>query len=207
MWLLRSMVPGLSIEVDKTIFDLRSCVVVANHRSYLDPVILAAVFEKHCTIVKSSFFRVPVFGRIINAAGYIPSYGENDKLAALLHQRVLEMNMYLSGGGVLFVFPEGTRSRDGRIGPFHTGAFKIAQRTGAPLEVICITNTGKVFAPGRFLLHTDFGGKIEIRRIGRIPPDDDSRAHISEFMAKTREMMENHLEGRQHKNKRTPGEP
>lgn len=194
--LLRTIVPGLTVEIDPRIFDLRSCVVVSNHRSYLDPVLLVAVFKKHTTIVKSAFFRFPVFGGIISASGYIPAEGSG-RQASLLVERIRRMDEYLSEGGVLFVFPEGTRSRSGRIGPFNRGSFKIARRCNAPLEVILITNTEKLFPPGQFLFNTCVENKIEVRWIGRIPPDDGRQRKIDDVMADVGTMMEENLESRQ----------
>jgi 1-acyl-sn-glycerol-3-phosphate acyltransferase len=192
LWMLRTIVPGLTIEIDECITSLHSCVIVSNHRSYIDPLILIALFEKHSTIVRSDFFRMPIFGRIINAAGYIPSEAHGN-LASLLIQRVEDMNNYVADGGVLFIFPEGTRSRNGRIGSFNKGAFKIAKRCNAPIEVLCITNTEKLFAPGSFLFNTCVENKIEVRWIGRIYSVDGSRISIDAFMIEAREMMDKHL--------------
>ena len=57
------------------------------------------------------------------------------------------MGDYLSSGGNLFIFPEGTRSRDGKIGKFNDGAFKIAKRFEAPIKVLQIKNTNGLFTP------------------------------------------------------------
>lgn len=189
LWLMGAVIPGLTIDIDARVRGLGSCVVVSNHLSYLDPVILISLFKKQCTIVKSGFFRFPVFGWIITAAGYIPSAGTG-KLSLLLNRRIKHMNDYLYQGGVLFIFPEGTRSRDGRIGPFNKGAFKIARRCNAPIEIIRIANTDKLFTPGRLLFNTCVKNKIEVRWLGRISPDNNERIPIDELMSRTREIME-----------------
>ncbi|MCF8094568.1 MAG: 1-acyl-sn-glycerol-3-phosphate acyltransferase [Desulfobacteraceae bacterium] len=192
-WLLQTAVPGLAVEIDGRISGLESCVVVSNHRSYLDPLIMIACFEKQSTIVKKDFFRVPIFGWVIRAAGYIPSEG-NGRLASLLMSRIEWMHDYLAGGGVLFVFPEGTRSRTGRIGQFNKGAFKIARSCETPIEVLCITNTDKLFTPGRFLFNTCVKNRIQVRRVGRISARDVGRLPVDQMMAGVREIMENHLD-------------
>lgn len=188
--LLRLIVPGLTIETDRQIANLRSCVIVSNHRSYLDPLILIAALKKHSTIVKSTFFHIPIFQTVIKTAGYIPSRGDG-KLATLLWQQIERMQTYLAEGGVLFVFPEGTRSRSGRLNPFNPGAFKIARRCRAPLEVLCITNTDKLFTPGKFLFNTCVENRIEVRRLQRISADEISRLSMEELMEAVREIMEN----------------
>lgn len=193
LWLLQTAVPGLTVEIDARIRGLESCVVVANHRSYLDPVIMIACFSRQSTIVKKDFFHVPIFGRVIQAAGYIPSEG-NGGLASLLMERIEYMRTYLAEGGVLFVFPEGTRSRTGRISEFNKGAFKIARNANAPIEVLCITNTDRLFPPGRFLFNTCVRNRIRVRRVGRLSPEDTGGMPIEQVMTRARKMMENHLD-------------
>ncbi len=195
LWLLRRITPGLTLYFDERILDLQACVIVSNHRSYLDPLIMITLFDKQSTIVKSNFFHVPVFGWIVKTAGYLPS-NRSGNLGALLIRRVKHMRDYLLGGGVLFVFPEGTRSRDGRIGQFNKGAFKLARRCNVPIEVLCITNTDKLFTPGRFLFNTCVDNRIEVRWIGRISPEKNYQTPVDETMIKAREMIENHLKTR-----------
>ncbi len=191
LWLLRKAVPGLTLEIDKRIQGLESCVVVSNHRSYLDPVIMIACFARQSTIVKKDFFHIPIFGRVLQAAGYIPSERKG-RLASLLMERIEYMRTYLAEGGVLFVFPEGTRSRTGRIGEFNKGVFKIARNANAPIEVLCITNTDRLFPPGRFLFNTCVRNRIQVRWVGRLSPEDTGGMPIEHVMAEVREIMESH---------------
>ena len=194
-WLLQTIAPGLAIHVDERIKDLRACVIVSNHRSYLDPLLLVSTFERHSTIVKSDFFRVPIFGRIVKASGYLPSSRQGN-LASLLIRRVKYMCGYLSEGGVLFVFPEGTRTRDGRIGRFNKGAFKIARRCDVPIDVICMTNTEKLFPPGRFFFNTCVDNRIEVRWVGRIVPNGDGQVPMEAYMTEARDMMNEYMDSR-----------
>lgn len=187
--LVRFVVPGLKIRLDKSLEGLGRCVVVANHRSYLDPVLLTAVFEKHTTIVKSAFFRTPVFGRVIRTAGYIPSDSANG-FSDLLISRMQQFPAFFEKGGIVFIFPEGTRARNGRLGEFNPGAFKIARRFGVSVEVLCVTGTDRLFSPGRFLFHTCIENRITVRRAGAIPADQVRQLSLKELMQKSREIME-----------------
>ena len=74
------------------------------------------------------------------------------------------------------VFPEGTRSCDGRLLPFRKGAFYIARRLLAPLEVIEIVGTGQLFRKGELLFRTGHPIRIEVRPIGRIEAAETAEA-------------------------------
>jgi 1-acyl-sn-glycerol-3-phosphate acyltransferase len=81
------------------------------------------------------------------------------------------MSPYLKAGGNLFVFPEGTRSRDGKLGNLNRGAFKIARICRAPIYVLEIRNTDKLFTPGKFLFNTRMKNSISVQIIDCIEPD------------------------------------
>lgn len=168
--IVRALVPGLKIHVQDGLTSIRSSIIVCNHLSYLDPILLISLFPKHKTIVKSIFFKMPVFCWLMKTSGYIPSSsGGNNSLRII--ESMERMGDYLSSGGNLFIFPEGTRSRDGKIGKFNDGAFKIARRFGAPIKVLQIKNTNDLFAPGKFLFNTCNQNTIEVRLIEHLNPD------------------------------------
>ena len=81
------------------------------------------------------------------------------------------MESYLKAGGNLFIFPEGTRSRDGKIGTLNKGAFKIARMYRAPVYVLEIRNTDKLFTPGKFFFNTRMNNTISVKIIDCIEPD------------------------------------
>jgi 1-acyl-sn-glycerol-3-phosphate acyltransferase len=164
--LVTALTPGLRRRVDPAIRDVRGAVVVCNHVSYLDPLLLIALLPRHSTFVKPVFFRVPVFGWCLAAAGYVPAGGEG--LDERLVRRVERLRRHLAEGGNLFVFPEGRRGRTGSVGPFHKGAFRLAKRFGVPLELLYLENTDRLFERGRFLFHTCTPNEITVARLGRI---------------------------------------
>jgi 1-acyl-sn-glycerol-3-phosphate acyltransferase len=171
---VRTIVPGLEFKIQDEVFSVRSSVIVCNHLSYLDPILLISLFEKHKTIVKNVFFRVPIFGWVLKTAGYLPATASG-ALGSLMMERLNDLEGYLSSGGNLFVFPEGTRSRDGKLGRFNEGAFKIAKRCNAPIQVLSIRDTDRLFPPDRYLFSTCIENTIEVRLIGSITFDDQGR--------------------------------
>lgn len=189
-FLVRKLTPGLSIRIQEQVLSIRSSVIISNHVSYLDPILLISLFEMQKTIVKSVFFRLPIFGWVIKNSGYLPSE-TGDDLNTLMIEQIEGMEAYLASGGNLFVFPEGTRSRDGRIGRLNKGAFKIARRCHAPISVLFIQNTDRLFHPEKFLFNTCIPNTIKIELIGNIIPDNQSPSpHISDLMTEVLYMME-----------------
>jgi 1-acyl-sn-glycerol-3-phosphate acyltransferase len=152
-FILRRLVRGLEIRVDERLQQLSGAVVVGNHRSYLDPLLFITLFPRQKTIVKSAFFRMPIFGWFITRSGYLPDRAAGSA-GALMIRNMETLGDYFSDGGVLFVFPEGTRTVGRGEVDLQGGAFKIAARFKVPLAVVRIRNTEKVFYPGRFLFRT-----------------------------------------------------
>jgi 1-acyl-sn-glycerol-3-phosphate acyltransferase len=186
--LLRTLSPGLTIRIQDDVRTIRSSVMVCNHISYLDPLLLISLFEKQKTVVKRTFLKVPFLGWVVKTSGYLFST-RDETFQSLMLERVESLESFLSSEGNLFIFPEGTRSRDGRIGRLNKGAFTMAKRCRAPIEVLRITNTNTVFKPGKFLFNTWFPVTIEVKRIGRFHPDYTSDSFsIHTLMEQVREL-------------------
>ena len=70
---VRAIAPRQTLTIDDRIAAIRSSVVVCNHLSYLDPLLLIALFPRQRTIVKPRFFDTPIFGWVIKKSGYLPA--------------------------------------------------------------------------------------------------------------------------------------
>jgi len=191
--LVHLLIPRVRFEISPDVLAIRSSIILCNHLSYLDPILLISLFPKQKTIVKSDIFRLPVFGWLLRQSGYLPSLAEGPNVTLMMKQ-VQEMKAYLASGGNLFIFPEGTRSRDGRIGPFNKGAFSIARICKAPISVLVIRNTQRLFPPGRFLFDTTESFAISVGLAGRLEPDYENPAlSLTGLMEQVRSLMENSL--------------
>ena len=169
-FVLRIVTPRLNIHIDDDVYSIRSSVVLCNHISYLDPILLISLFEKQKTIVKETFLKVPILAWLVKTSGY--SFASTDETdASFLLEGVENLENYLSSKGNIFIFPEGTRSRDGKMGRLKKGAFTIAKRCHAPIQVLMIKNTNKLFGPGKLLLNTCVPNTIEVKRIMSIQPE------------------------------------
>ncbi|MBI4633664.1 MAG: 1-acyl-sn-glycerol-3-phosphate acyltransferase [Deltaproteobacteria bacterium] len=190
---LRTIVPGVKWHVSEEVSSLRSSIIIANHLSFLDPILFVSLFEKQKTIANSGYFRLPVFGWILKTSGYIPSAADTLFTEDLMNQ-IKNLTAYLSSGGNLFVFPEGTRSRNGRIGPFDKGVFRIARLCRAPIKVVIIRNTDKLYPPGKALFDTGARNVIEVELAGSLEPDYESDSFsLSGLMTEARSLMERNM--------------
>jgi len=166
--LARVVIPGLRIRIDEDIRAIRSSVIVSNHLSYLDPILLVSLFPRQRTIVKSRFFNYPFFSWVLRTSGYLPSSGSGEH-APIMIRNLDSLQRFFASGGNLFIFPEGTRSRDGALATFGKGAFTLARRWHAPIQVLRIRNTNRLFPPGRLLFRAPGRITLHVERLGVIP--------------------------------------
>jgi len=125
---------------------LEPCVFVSNHQSNADIWVLAASLPMRTKFVaKHSLFRVPILGWAMRRAGFIPIDRGNRSLA--IQSLRVAADRIRSGRSVL-LFPEGTRSRDGRLKPFKRGSFHLAVQAGVPLIPVAISGTWELLPPG-----------------------------------------------------------
>ena len=188
---LKLLMPGVTISIVPEVYAVRSSIVIANHLSFLDPILLLSLFRQHKTIVRSDFFKVPIFGWVLKSAGYLSPSLAQDSDAPDLMEHVKAMRAYLASGGNLFIFPEGTRSRSGAVGPFEKGAFTIAKLCSAPIRVLRIENTHRVYPPDGFFFKTGETVEIRISLAGSIEPaPGNDTISISDMMRQARALLE-----------------
>jgi 1-acyl-sn-glycerol-3-phosphate acyltransferase len=94
-------------------------------------------------LARSTLFRSRPFAALIRRLGAVPVEREGVGIGGT--RAVLSI---LAGGGAVVMFPEGTRSRDGSLGPLRPGAVRIAQRSGAQVVPVWIAGSGDAMPPG-----------------------------------------------------------
>jgi 1-acyl-sn-glycerol-3-phosphate acyltransferase len=172
--LCRTIMPRQQWRIDPALEAISGAVVVCNHLSYIDPLLLISLFPRHTTIVKDRLFRIPIFGWMLGLSGYLPASSQGAQAERLL-RRMEQMPAFLAAGGNLIVFPEGTRSRDGRVGNLNPGAFKIARLCRAPVAVAVIENSQRLFTPGRFRFNTCRNNTITVTLLDHFAPAYDEK--------------------------------
>ena len=122
-------------------------IFVVNHQSFFDTYCMGLLPVFDVTFaVRAWPFRMIWYRWFMYLAGYLDVESFSWMEVEGSGSRVLER------GGHLLFFPEGHRSRDGRLQRFYNGAFQLAVATGRPLVPLCLTGTGTLLPPGRFSL-------------------------------------------------------
>ncbi len=124
-------------------------VMVANHLSTLDILVLFRLFSHFKWVSKSENFRVPFIGWNMFLNRYIPlRRGSRPSVVKMMR----EAERQLTEGSSIMLFPEGTRSRTGQLREFKTGAFELALRSHTPLLPILIEGSGSALPRRGFVL-------------------------------------------------------
>ena len=141
------------------------CVVVANHCSYLDGVVLfAALPPVFGFVIKREMSRVPLANMLLRRIGsHYVDRGRGQRGA----RDTRKLLKRASSGGALAFFPEGTFRHEPGLGAFRHGAFVIAARARLPVVPIAIRGTRAALAPGGL---RPLPGRIEVELANALPP-------------------------------------
>jgi 1-acyl-sn-glycerol-3-phosphate acyltransferase len=139
-------------------------VMVANHQSLLDILVLFRLFAHFKWVSKIENFRVPCIGWNMRLNRYIPlRRGDPQSIGEMISA----CGRALDEGNSIMMFPEGTRSPDGRLRAFKHGAFSLAKGNGRPLLPIVIEGTANALPKRGFVLQGRH--PIAIRVLDAIP--------------------------------------
>lgn len=115
----------------------KQAVIVANHQSMIDILIMLSLSPKIVMVTNQWVWNSPVFGHVIRYAGFISTQKGFENMGETLREKVAD-------GYSVVVFPEGTRSVDGQIKRFHKGAFMLAESLQLDVVPIVIYGTGQI---------------------------------------------------------------
>jgi 1-acyl-sn-glycerol-3-phosphate acyltransferase len=166
----------------------RAVVYMSNHQSHLDiPMLYATLPSPTIRMLgKAELFRIPLWGRGLRAAEFI----EVDRANHASAVRSIEHAARLVRDGVsIYIAPEGTRSRDGRIGKLKKGGFHLALGTGAPIVPVAIRGTLQILPRGGRVMRS--GQRVSVQ-IGA--PIDVAGRDIDNLMAQVGEFLVKNVE-------------
>ena len=163
--------------------------LVSNHVSMFDPISVAAALRKHniSFVSKPENMKIPIAGKLSYGAGYLPINRENNREAL---KTILTAAQYLKDGICsVAIYPEGTRSKDGNMLPFHSGSFKICQKADAPLVIMATIGTEKVTQ--RLFRRND----VYLEILETVPAEICKKMKTSELSKHARNLIGQAIEG------------
>ena len=166
------MVPGVKFRMPGTDMEQFSkpAVIIANHQSHLDLACLMALTPKLVFFTNGWVWKNPIYGYVIRKAEFYP-------IADGLEKNLDRIKDLVSRGYSLCVFPEGTRTPDGKIGRFHKGAFYVASELGLDMVPVFLHGADHVLPKTDFMLRE---GTVTMEVGSRIPPGSDYRSMTKE---------------------------
>lgn len=145
-----------------------AAVLVANHASLVDILVLFDLFRPFKWVSKAEIFRVPVIGWNMRLNDYVPLVrGRGDSVRRMM----AHCSRLLDAGCPVLLFPEGRRTDDGRLQTFKDGAFELAVRHGVPVYPIAVHGTGRALPKHGLVLRDQVNARVEV-----LPP-----LHPTEF--------------------------
>jgi 1-acyl-sn-glycerol-3-phosphate acyltransferase len=160
-----------------------------NHQSNFDiPVLLGCLPVQFRWLAKAELFKIPIFGRGMRGCGYISIDRSNRKSA---FQSLTEAATKIRNGVSVLIFPEGTRSWDGKILPFKKGGFVLSVDAGVPIVPIVIFNTWSIMHKGTLLVRRR---SVRMDILAPIPTSGYTRKTKDDLMDTVRSTIRNAFE-------------
>jgi len=173
-------------------------VIISNHQSMLDILLINCLRFKFKWISKIENFNVPVIGWYLRMARYITVDRGNEESKLEMLEKSSDC---LKEGISIMIFPEGTRSLNNEIGFFKRGAFQLALQANVPILPVLIDGTGGILPKHGLIFRS--GYQIRINVLDPVNPDDFSTSDPDNLALQLSEVMTTRLnEIRAHNNHR-----
>ena len=126
-------------------------IFMSNHVSNIDPPIIVPLLGRRMSILaKKELFDIPVLGTALKLANLVPVDRRNRDAAIDSVHRAVEV---LKSGLSILVYPEGTRTQDGKLRQFKKGPFHMAMESGVPVVPLTIVGAYEIWPKGEFAIH------------------------------------------------------
>ena len=167
----------------------RAQVMVSNHLSLLDILVLFRLFSHYKWVSKVENFRVPCIGWNMSLNRYIKlKRGDRQSIVQMMR----ECESTLAAGSSIMMFPEGTRSPTGRMRSFKPGAFEIAIKTQSPIQPLVIDGSADALPKRGFVLKGRH--PISVTLLDEIPPEKFGDRNAEELSLHVRSLIAAQLE-------------
>jgi 1-acyl-sn-glycerol-3-phosphate acyltransferase len=156
-------------------------VFTPNHQSFIEvPLFVTYLGRNPAYLAKKEVFKYPIFGFGIRQMGVVPVDRSNTQSAVESARQATEN---LRRGKPYVVYPEGTRSRDGRLLPFKKGAFLMAIDAGVPVVPVSVSGASRIMPKGQIKIHPS---TVHITVHDPINTEGYSKENLAEIMETTR---------------------
>lgn len=183
---------GMSLEVSgvKQIDKNSPCVFMANHLSLIDGPLLFMIIPQYVrVIIKKEVFRIPIVGQGMRHVKFIPV---DRKRLRGGKESIDEASRLIKEKDFSFlIFPEGTRSRNGKPQPFKRGGFFLALSAQVPIVPVTIKGTYELMPRGSFFAKR---GKIKVLFHPPIPTDGFDRSNLPQLINKVQKVIRSELD-------------
>lgn len=164
-------------------------VIVSNHLSTIDVLAASLLFTHFKWVSKIENFKIPFIGWTMYLNRYVAiKRGGISSIKSMISQS----KTHIENGSSVFIFPEGSRSNDGQLKSFKTGAFKIAQEMQVPIMPVVLTDTDK--AVPKSSLHFKGHQKISVEVLEPILPHQYQELSLKELTALAQARISDHIE-------------
>jgi 1-acyl-sn-glycerol-3-phosphate acyltransferase len=168
-------------------------IFASNHQGAFDILIHLAYLPRHFRFVaKSELFRIPFFGWYMSLAGYVPIERE---ISTSAHRTIGSVADVLGKGDCVLMFPEGTRSKTGELGPFKRGSLMAAFSSGATVVPVAISGSYKMMPKKTYLINIvpvsmKFGQPVSFKKyLGTKPTKDDYELELKRLREEIQELL------------------
>ena len=136
-----------------------AAVIVANHLSLVDILVLYGLYRPFKWVSKAEVFKVPAVGWNMMLNDYVRlTRGDRESIKAMM----AHCRRHLARGSPLLIFPEGTRSRDGKLQAFKDGAFKLAREANVPVIPIALQGTYETLPKHGLVLRRRMDARVQV---------------------------------------------
>jgi 1-acyl-sn-glycerol-3-phosphate acyltransferase len=174
---------GIELDVQGTEnIPKEQCVFVGNHSSILDIIILLYTINKKMGfIAKKELLKTPIIGYWLKKSKCVPLDRSNTRAAI---EAINEAIANIKAGSSMVIFPEGTRNKEGKVGPFKKGSLKLATKSQVPIVPVSIDRASRAFEDTREFKPTKikvvFGKAIDTKKLSK-----EEEANLAENIRNT----------------------
>ena len=166
-------------------------VLVANHLSLGDVLVLFGLYRPFKWVSKASVFKAPFLGWNMRLNRYVPLVrGDKESIGKMMTQ----CHAWLTRGVPVLMFPEGTRSPDGQVKAFKDGAFRMAIAAGCPVIPIAISGTEHALPKHELVLRESLDARVQVLAPIDVRPFGEDvaalREHVRELLVTEKERLD-----------------